>query len=166
MIDILCMILSVIKLFIYIMAFHFKSIKRTINLTKRKTERWTSRQLYILIKKGKKIIKLVHNHIMMSVSVSVQELDRFIVFWSVQRCLQKLTEKCFSMDHTGETLRTCSWSTLLSLSILRTRSNKKHGCAHKITQGKHKNIIFNMLLNRYAVAGCCTECLGCLHVNL
>ena len=38
MIDILCMILSVIKLFIFIMAFHFKSIKRTINLTERKTE--------------------------------------------------------------------------------------------------------------------------------
>ena len=54
MIDILCMILSVIKLFIYIVAFHFKSIKRTINLTERKTERWTSRRLHILIKKGKK----------------------------------------------------------------------------------------------------------------
>ena len=43
--------------------------------------------------------------------------------------------------HTGETLRTCSWSTLLLLSILRTRSSKKHGCAHKITQGEHKNIL-------------------------
>ena len=29
-----------------------------------------------------------------------------------------------------------------ALSILRTRSSKKHGCAHKITQGKHKIIIF------------------------
>ena len=44
-------------------------------------------------------------------------------------------------NHAGETLRTCSWSTLLPLSILRTRSSKKHGCAHKITQGKHKNIL-------------------------
>ena len=33
------------------MAFHFKSIKRTINWTERKTERLTSRRLYILIKK-------------------------------------------------------------------------------------------------------------------
>ena len=48
----------------------------------------------------------------------------------------------------------------------------EYGCAHKITQSKHKIIIFltcyffnhnffNMLLNRYAVAGCRTECLGC-----
>ena len=43
--------------------------------------------------------------------------------------------------HTGETLRTCSWSTLLLLSILHTRSSEKHGCAHKITQGKHKNML-------------------------
>ena len=55
MIDILCMILSVIKLFIYITAFNLKSINRTIN-----------------------------NHIMISFSVSIQELDRFIVFWSVE----------------------------------------------------------------------------------
>ena len=48
----------------------------------------------------------------------------------------------FNHIHTGETLRTCSWSTLLPLSILHTRSSKKHGCAHKITQGKHKIIFF------------------------
>ena len=46
----------VIKLFIYIMTFQFKSIKKTINLTERKTERWTSRQLYKLIKQRKKNI--------------------------------------------------------------------------------------------------------------
>ena len=40
----------------------------------------------------------MHNHIMISFSVSIQELDRFIVLWSVERCLQKLTEKCFSID--------------------------------------------------------------------
>ena len=97
MIDILCMILSVIKRFIYIMTFHFKSIKRTINLTERKPERWTSRQLYLLIKKRKNI-KLVHNHIMISFSVSIQEMDSFIVYWSVERCLQKLTGKYFSID--------------------------------------------------------------------
>ena len=27
-------------------------------------------------------------------------------------------------------------------SILRTRSSKKHGCAHKITQGKHKTYFY------------------------
>ena len=48
-------------------------------MTERKTERWTSKQIYILIKKRDKIIKLVHNHIMISFSVSIQELDRFIV---------------------------------------------------------------------------------------
>ena len=95
MIDFLCMILSVIKLFIHVMAFHFKSTKGTINLTERKTEKWTSRRLYILIKKGEKVIKLVHNHILIPFSVSVQELDCFIVLWSVKRCLQKLSEKVF-----------------------------------------------------------------------
>ena len=34
------------------------------------------------------------------------------------------------------------WSALLPLSILLTCSSKKHGWAHKITQGKHKIIIF------------------------
>ena len=80
------------------MAFHFKSIKRTINLTERKTERWTSRQLYILIKKGKKKHETsTQSHYDIGLCFS-SGTGCFIVFWSVERCLQKLTQKCFSMD--------------------------------------------------------------------